>query len=84
MKNTYSCCAGDTKLAADVECGLIRSLMEEAAASIAYLSRSGPVRRCLFKVRQQQGDCSTGMLLLFAGDLPAKAVVHTVGPVWRW
>ena len=38
---------------------------------------------CL-KVRQQQGDCPTGhAVITLAGDLPAKAVVHTVGPVWR-
>ena len=34
--------------------------------------------------RQQQGDCPTGhAVITLAGDLPAKAVVHTVGPVWR-
>ncbi|WP_336145694.1 macro domain-containing protein, partial [Klebsiella pneumoniae] len=33
---------------------------------------------------QQQGDCPTGhAVITLAGDLPAKAVVHTVGPVWR-
>ena len=38
---------------------------------------------CL-KVRQQQGDCPTGhAVITLAGDLSAKAVVHTVGPVWR-
>ncbi|POT58725.1 O-acetyl-ADP-ribose deacetylase [Citrobacter amalonaticus] len=36
------------------------------------------------KVRQQQGECPTGhAVITLAGNLPAKAVIHTVGPVWQ-
>lgn len=35
-------------------------------------------------VRQQQGECAPGQAVItLAGDLPAKAVIHTVGPVWQ-
>lgn len=38
----------------------------------------------LQKVRQQQGECPAGhAVITLAGNLPAKAVIHTVGPVWR-
>lgn len=36
------------------------------------------------RVRQEQGDCPPGhAVITTAGKLPAKAVVHTVGPVWH-
>lgn len=36
------------------------------------------------RVRQQQGDCPPGhAVITTAGELPAKAVIHTVGPVWH-
>ena len=35
-------------------------------------------------VRQQQGECPPGhAVITIAGDLPASAVIHTVGPVWH-
>ncbi|WP_368541338.1 O-acetyl-ADP-ribose deacetylase [Enterobacter soli] len=35
-------------------------------------------------VRQQQGECPPGhAVITVAGNLPAKAVIHTVGPVWH-
>ena len=36
------------------------------------------------QVIQQQGECPTGhAVITLAGALPAKAVIHTVGPVWQ-
>lgn len=36
------------------------------------------------QVRQQQGECPPGhAVITIAGNLRAKAVIHTVGPVWR-
>jgi O-acetyl-ADP-ribose deacetylase (regulator of RNase III) len=36
------------------------------------------------KIRERQGGCNTGeAVITTAGSLPAKFVIHTVGPVWR-
>lgn len=36
------------------------------------------------EVRQRQGECPPGQAVITgAGNLPARAVVHAVGPVWR-
>nr|VUD30631.1 macro domain-containing protein [Raoultella sp. NCTC 9187] len=35
-------------------------------------------------VRQQQGECAPGhAVITTAGQLPASAVIHAVGPVWH-
>lgn len=36
------------------------------------------------KIRNQQGGCKVGeAVITTAGNLPAKYVIHTVGPVWN-
>lgn len=36
------------------------------------------------KIRNRQGKCKTGeAVVTTAGNLPAKYVIHTVGPVWN-
>ena len=36
------------------------------------------------KIRNRQGGCKTGeAVITTAGNLPAKFVIHTVGPVWN-
>lgn len=36
------------------------------------------------KIRNKQGGCATGnAVITTAGNLPAKYVIHTVGPVWN-
>ena len=36
------------------------------------------------KIRNKQGGCKVGeAVITTAGDLPAKFVIHTVGPVWN-
>jgi O-acetyl-ADP-ribose deacetylase (regulator of RNase III) len=35
-------------------------------------------------IRKQQGECPTGeAVITTAGNMPAKYVIHTVGPVWH-
>lgn len=37
-----------------------------------------------YKIRQRQGGCPTGeAVITTGGKLPAKHVIHTVGPVWQ-
>ena len=76
MKTRIHVVQGDiTKLAVDVIVNAANpSLMGGGGVDGAIHRAAGPalLDACL-KVRQQQGDCA----------LPAKAVVHTVGPVWR-
>ncbi len=36
------------------------------------------------RIRRENGGCPAGQAVLTtAGKLPAKAVIHTVGPIWR-
>lgn len=36
------------------------------------------------KIRETKGRCPTGeAVITTAGNLPARSVVHTVGPIWR-
>lgn len=44
---------------------------------------SAILEECI-KIRNKQGGCNTGeAVITTAGSLPAKFVIHTVGPVWN-
>ncbi|VTP66496.1 O-acetyl-ADP-ribose deacetylase [Leclercia adecarboxylata] len=61
------------------------SLMGGGGVDGAIHRAAGPALLEACKVvRQQQGECAPGQAVItLAGDLPAKAVIHTVGPVWH-
>ena len=47
--------------------------------------RGGPaIMEACNIIRQQQGGCATGeAVITTAGNLPARYVIHTVGPIWQ-
>lgn len=61
------------------------SLMGGGGVDGAIHRAAGPALLEACKVvRQQMGECSPGhAVITLAGELPAKAVIHTVGPVWH-
>ncbi|MFU0864756.1 O-acetyl-ADP-ribose deacetylase [Kluyvera ascorbata] len=61
------------------------SLMGGGGVDGAIHRAAGPsLQEACAVVRQQQGTCPPGhAVITHAGNLKAKAVIHTVGPVWQ-
>ena len=61
------------------------SLLGGGGVDGAIHRKGGPaiLEDCM-KIREKQGGCRTGeAVYTTAGNLPARFVIHTVGPVWR-
>lgn len=61
------------------------SLMGGGGVDGAIHRKGGPqiLNECM-AIRQQQGGCKVGeAVITMGGMLPAKYVIHTVGPVWN-
>ncbi len=61
------------------------SLLGGGGVDGAIHRKGGPqiLEDCI-KIRDRQGGCDTGQAVITtAGKLPAKHVIHTVGPVWQ-
>ena len=61
------------------------SLLGGGGVDGAIHRKGGPsiLEDCI-KIRNKQGGCQTGKAVITgAGKLPAKFVIHTVGPVWN-
>ena len=87
MQNRIQILEGDiTQLDVDVIVNAANpSLLGGGGVDGAIHRAAGPALLAACKVvRQQQGDCPPGHAVITeAGALRAKAVVHTVGPVWH-
>ncbi|MBJ3815969.1 O-acetyl-ADP-ribose deacetylase [Shimwellia pseudoproteus] len=87
MLQRMCACLGDiTQIPVDVIVNAANpSLMGGGGVDGAIHQAAGPTLLAECKlVRQQQGECPPGHAVITgAGNLPAKAVIHTVGPVWH-
>lgn len=87
MEERIELIKGDiTKISVDVIVNAAnRSLLGGGGVDGAIHRAGGStiLEECM-KIREKQGVCSTGeAVITTGGNLPAKYVIHTVGPVWK-
>lgn len=87
MTEKITLVAGDiTKIEADAIVNAANSSLLGGGGVDGAIHRAGGpeiVEECK-KIRTRQGGCHTGeAVITTAGKLPARYVIHTVGPVWN-
>lgn len=87
MKNKIKLIQGDiTKVAMDAIVNAANSSLLGGGGVDGAIHQAGGkeiLEECI-KIRNRQGGCETGQAVITtAGNLPAKFVIHTVGPVWN-
>ncbi|HFK5527774.1 TPA: O-acetyl-ADP-ribose deacetylase [Elizabethkingia anophelis] len=87
MKTTIEIIKGDiTKIQADVIVNAANSSLLGGGGVDGAIHRAGGKQildECI-QIRNKQGKCNPGeAVVTTAGNLPAKYVIHTVGPVWN-
>lgn len=75
-----------TKIQADTIVNAANSSLLDGGGVDGAIHRAGGKQildECI-EIRNRQGKCATGeAVVTTAGNLPAKYVIHTVGPVWN-
>ncbi len=75
-----------TKIQADVIVNAANSSLLGGGGVDGAIHRAGgkQILDACIEIRNRQGKCKTGeAVVTTAGNLPAKYVIHTVGPVWN-